>query len=219
MLIIVWAIVALLPRCSSDDDNVNVNWKKPIHSTTTHKDPIDTALKNVDFALTLQEATRQLDQSAGAKGDGSFGNDMAKAGADIARAVSRQSNPPEKTSHQFTVIPFASGVIDKADAKFANAVFKVFYRQLAETRGDIIGISLDPAASTEIALERGRKLATAYLIVPEIKKENDETVLSLRLLDIKAGTVIWSSSAPTSEDADTAGAKLASGVLAAWPKP
>ncbi len=169
VLIIVWVIVALLPRCSSDDDNVNVNWKKPTHSTT-RKDPIDTALKNVDFALTLQEATRQLDQSAGAKENGSFGNDMAKAGADIARAVSRQSNPPEKTSSQFTVIPFASGVVDKADAKFANAVFKVFYRQLAETRGDIIGISLDPAASTEIALERGHKLGTAYLLVPRSKR-------------------------------------------------
>jgi TolB-like protein len=215
VVIIVWIIFVLLPRCSNDDENSN-NGRKTSH--TVRKDPIDTALKNVDIALALKETAKQLDQTAGAKETGDLGSDMAKAGADIARAVSRQVNPPEKTSHQFTVIPFASGVSDKDNEKFASAVFKVFYRQLAEARGDIVGISLDPAESNEIALERGHKLGTAYLVVPLIKKENDETVLSLRLLDLKAGAVIWSSSCPTSDDPEAAGTRLASGVLAAWPK-
>jgi TolB-like protein len=213
VLVVIWIVLLLLPRYSSDDESPRAK------SKAATKDSIATKLDQVDAALALKEAARQLEQKAGAKDTGNLGSGFAKAGADIARAISTEISPAEKVSRQFTVIPFATGIGDPPAAEFAGAVFKGFYRQLATARGDIVGISLEPAESDESAIALGRRLGTAYLVAPRLKKEADETVLTLRLLDIKDGTVIWSSSCPVTDDPDTAATRLAGAVLAAWPKP
>ena len=132
-------------------------------------------------------------------------SDIAKLGMQIAREVANDTEGTASQTHPLLAIPFVAPAGDAAAAKLADSAFAMIYGRLAVSRHGHVGLTEEPLASSELqaALERGRAVHSAYVLLGSIEKPGVSPVLSIKIADVEDRSILWSKSYPI-VDADPA---------------
>ena len=185
VLLTIWAVLSLF-KCSGDE-------------TTPHRSK-PAAVKTVTSAqskdaASLEDAATQLEKVAADPTTGNIGAGFARAGAELAKAFSKEIAVTVSPAGPLGVVPFATGVTEPAARKFAQDVFNGVFGQLSLARAGTVKVrpTADPAADDATL----RALAAAgdeRLLAGRIETNNGESELVVRLLAVKTDKVIWSGS-------------------------
>jgi TolB-like protein len=112
-------------------------------------------------------------------------------------------------------IPFSAPVGDPAAQKLAASAFKEVYGKLILSHHGQVGLSAAPlsAADANAALERGRAHHARYVLFGAVDPAATPPSLSLKMVSVADGSVVWSESFPVAgADPDRIAAEVASKV-------
>jgi hypothetical protein len=209
ILVLVWLILMAFSRSCTDHETTGV-----IRTEKAAKGAIVTDEKDEqEAAAALKSAAKQLDQVAADPNSQNLKAGFARAGAELARTVSKQLNPggaPVK----FGVVPFVTQTDDKAARKFGELVIGQVFAQLTLARPDHVQMQTNVTPLTDettlrsLAEENGEdRLLVAHI---------EGTDLVVRLLATATPEVVWLGRYPV-QGSDVAGvaAQVIQGVLAA----
>lgn len=167
----VWLGVALLSRgCSSSDE------------PSEHLSSAD-AKKLKEIAQAYQGSSNKAD--------------IAKLGAQIARAFSEESGDNPAGS-ALLAIPFSAPADDPAAQKLADSTFAQVYGRVAIARHRGVSLTNEPLPSldSEAAIERGRENHSAYVLYGAIAGQAAAQQLTVKIAVVADGSVLWSESYP-----------------------
>ena len=124
--------------------------------------------------------------------------DIAKLGAQIARAF--PNDPADKPTERspLLAIPFTAPVGDAAAEKLADSTFAQVYGRVSISHPGHVGLTTDPLASSDLraALERGRANHSSYILCGTVEGEGKTQVLTVKIVAVADGLVLWSKSYP-----------------------
>jgi len=129
---------------------------------------------------------------------GSFDKkDISQLAAQIARITSDAAETPAERS-PLLAIPFTAPAGNAEAAKIADSTFVLVYGKLAIAHHGRVGLSPEPAQcdDSKSALERGRSNHSAYVLCGAIGSEAAAQVLSIKIVKVGDGSVVWSKSYP-----------------------
>ena len=221
VLFSVWMMIAFISRCSRESHEVTDKARKhavEIEKTGDAKsDPVE---EKPDSAQALQKVAKELDATATKEDAGKLEAGIARVGAELVRAVSKEINSNPAAAPLIGVIPFDAGVSDPVENKFANQVFKNALGELALARTNQarpLPVA-DAAASDEQLRLLAAQAGDGYFVVAHVE-EADVRALSVRLLATKTSAILWSGRFPIgTSDVATTASQIAQGVLSALPK-
>lgn len=175
ILVTIWLVLTLF---SSRGCNRTVSVRDP-ETQKKVRVPLD------DIAKAAREARKQNNQT-----------DLAKLGAEIGRNFSEAFPDVAAAGKRLIVVPFAPLNGAEPEDKFANAVFALLYGQLTLSHAHEVGLFRQSAAETteEHILDRGKKLGATFILVGHLTGENEARALTVRLLNVKDGSVQWTDS-------------------------
>ena len=209
VLLVLWFAFAFVFKCNRNDpDEVKKNKDRAAHI-------------EAGDAKALQDAAASLEKTANDKDTSKLGAGFARAGAEIARAVSAEMKGAP-ASAVLGMISFSAGVSDPAESKFAGQVFETAFGQLSLARPDLVKpLPADKTAADDDAL---RTLAAAaaddYFVTAQVTDSAEGRVLVVRLLPAKAAAPLWTGRyAVAAGDVPGTASAITQGVLAALPKP
>ena len=175
ILVTIWLVLTLF---SSRGCNRSVSVRDPATPNKVRV-PVD------EIARAAREARMQSNQT-----------DLAKLGAEIGRNFSEAFPDVAAAGKRLVVVPFARLNGEEPEDKFAHAVFASLYGQLTLSHARDVGLfrQLAADATEEHVLDRGKKLGAAFVLVGNLTGENEARALTVRLLNVKDGTVQWTDS-------------------------
>lgn len=127
---------------------------------------------------------------------GSFDKkDISQLAAQIARITSDET-PAEHSP--LLAVPFTAPAGNADAAKIADSTFALVYGKLAIAHHGRVGLSPESTACSDSnsALERGRSNHSDYVLCGAIGTEAAAQVLSVKILKVSDGSVLWSKSYP-----------------------
>ncbi len=220
ILLVVWLAIVFLGRCSESD---SADRQPSASGSAKTKDAAPPAVEP-DTAEQLRNAAQKLDQVAADQAASPIGAGFARAGAEIARAVSTEMAKGGAGSAVLAIAPFALAVEDLIEAEAAEDIFDTVFAQLALSRPGLAralplaGDRLPPdGALTAIAMQGGQ----AYVLVARVNPAGATTrQLEVRLLASATGESAWAATYPwpVTDPAAVQGG-IVEGVLRTLPKP
>jgi len=140
-----------------------------------------------DDAESLKEAAGKLDKLAEDPATGNLGAGFAKAGAEIARAVSKEVGGEAGWDGQIELEPFTA---DSADAqKVADEVFGRIFSQLSQARPAQVRVRPAPAAAEDDAALAAAAAKAGYDYLLAGKDDGIEIVV--RLIRVDGAATLW----------------------------
>jgi TolB-like protein len=130
--------------------------------------------------------------------------DVGKLGAQIAQAFSDAAEDQSARS-PLLAIPFTAPAGDSAAEKLADSTFAQVYGRVSISHPKHVGLTKDPLFSRDLgaALERGRANHSTYILYGTVDKEGSPLALTVKIVKVENGSVVWSKSYPA-EGADPA---------------
>jgi TolB-like protein len=159
----------------------------------------------VPGANTLSPAdARKLKDIADAYHRSSSTSDVGKLGMEIAQTFASEIGK-EVAAAQAPVlaVPFGAPAGDEPARKLADSTFAQVYGRIAISRHGHVGLVNEPLASldTAAAVAQGRAHHAKYVLCGAVDPQSQR--LTVRLLAVEDGSVLWSGSYPAT-DADPA---------------
>ena len=124
--------------------------------------------------------------------------DIVNLGTQIAREIAKDGPDKPTSGSELLVVPFATPADDSAAQRVVDSTFAQVYGRIAVSHRGHVGlapqplVSLDPAA----AAERGRDNHSSYVLYGAIDNQPGAQNLSIRIVKVKDGAVVWSQSYP-----------------------
>ncbi|HEX4619766.1 MAG TPA: TIR domain-containing protein [Steroidobacteraceae bacterium] len=204
---IIWAWLAIV--LMSRGCSVSRNWDRDESPPATPKVARGDTISPAD--------ARKLKHIADSYQGSSNTSDVAKLGIQIAQTFASEVGR-EVAAAQAPVlaIPFGAPSGDEAARKLADSTFAQVYGRIAISRHGHVGLVNEPLASldTAAAVAQGRAHEAKYVLYGAV--ESPAQSLTVKLLSVKDGSVLWSESYPAT-GADPAA--IAARVEAKMPAP
>ena len=124
--------------------------------------------------------------------------DLAKLGTQIAQAVTSQVGAELAAQKPLLVIPFGAPSGDDAARKLAKSVFTKVYGRLVISQHGRVSVMGEPPASLDAAaaIEGGRAHHARHVLFGTIDGQSPAQSLTVKLIDVADGSVLWSASYP-----------------------
>jgi hypothetical protein len=218
VLVTIWIVIALFSRSSDDPPS---SPKKP---RTSHVETaVETDFKKEEAAQSLRDAADKLELAAKAKDASNLGAGFARAGAELARAVSTEIAGGRRAPGRVGVVPFDAGLTSAGSKIFAETVFSTAYGQLALALKDglaVLPVSA-PLPDDDTLRALAEKAGDDYVLVARTEAgETGPAVIELRMLATADRRVVWSQRYPVeSGNAPAVAGEIVQAVLKALPKP
>jgi len=136
-------------------------------------------------------ALRQMRPVPGNAGTVSASDVSARIAREISAEVGAQLG-----GKPLVAVPFSSPADDPTARKLAESVFAQVYGRLELSHHGLVGLTKEPLASPDAssAIERGRSLHSRYVLFGSVVEPAQ--TLSLKLVAVADGSVLWSQSYP-----------------------
>jgi hypothetical protein len=147
------------------------------------------------------EAAQRLKAIAEKYQGSSKKDDIAKLGTAIAHEFSNEAGENARDSSPLLAIPFAAPpTANPEDAKLANTTFALLYGRLSISHQGQVALSAEPISTldTSSAVDRGRKGQSSYVICGGIENRGGVAALTVDLIKVSDGSLVWSKSYPVS---------------------
>ncbi len=131
-------------------------------------------------------------------------NDIARLGIEIAQTFASEAGREiAATAAPVLAIPFGAPAGDAAARKLADSTFAQVYGRISISRHGRVGLTNEALASldTAAAVAQGRAHRARHVLYGAVDPQSQS--LTVRLLSVKDGAVLWSESYPVT-DADPA---------------
>ena len=124
--------------------------------------------------------------------------DIAKLGAQIAREFAKQAADPPAVHTALLAIPFTAPAADAAAVRLADAAFAEVYGRVSISHAGQVGLAKNPVAAcnVETVLERGRAERASYALCGSVDSAPATQTLSVSILAVADGAMVWSKSYP-----------------------
>lgn len=191
----IWLAVALMSRGCS----VSRDWNRDESPPTPPKTPAASTLSPAD-------AGKLRDIADGYRGS-SNKSDVGKLGVEIAQTFANEMGKQIAAAEApLLAIPFGAPSGDPAAQKLADSTFAQVYGRLAISHHGHVGLVDEPLAALDAAAARarGREHEAKYVLYGAVDPRSPTQGLTVKLLSVKDGAVLWSESYPLS-GADPAG--------------
>jgi TolB-like protein len=174
----IWLFGLLLARgCNSHDTHVGkvANSDEDLSPATIHK---------------IKEIADKYQKSPNRSG-------IADLAANIAREVAKDADKPAAGS-PLLAIPFTAPAEDPAARSLADSTFAQLYGRVAVSHHGKVGLTEVPLPSLdpEVARERGRANHSDYVLYGAIDDRAGVQSLSVKILTVDDGSILWSQSYP-----------------------
>jgi TolB-like protein len=173
-VVFVWLIIAAISRsCGSDD------------APSRQISPAD--------ARKLKAISDQF----GASSDPA---DIARLSAQISREFSGAANT-DTAPRPLLAIPFTTAGADPATARIADSTFAQIYGRLSLSFRGEVELSGDRLLSADLgpALEHARANRSKYIVSGGLETPGSVLMLSVKIVAVRDGSVVWSKSYPVTE--------------------
>jgi len=143
----------------------------------------------------LKEAVGKLDKLAGEPGSAGLGAGLAKAGVEIARAVSREVEDDAAWAGQLGLVPFNAAPGDAAGGKLADEVFSRVFSQLSQSNpSQVKVVPADAAAQDDASLAAAAaKAGNDYILAGR----DTGAEIVVKLVGAKQAATLWTGHFPT----------------------
>jgi hypothetical protein len=144
------------------------------------------------------ETAEKLKAIAGTYQGTSNKGDIAKLGLGIAREFSGDASENAKETSPLLAIPFLAPADSPADAKLADSTFALLYGRISISHQGRVGLSKEPLPSLDVggAVARGRESHSSYVLYGGIEDRGGARVLTVDVVAVPDGSVVWSKSYP-----------------------
>jgi TolB-like protein len=207
LIVWIWLAIVLLSRGCS----VSRNWDRDDSPPTPPKAPSGSTLSPAD-------ARKLHDIAAGYQGSANK-SDVAKLGVEIAQTFANELGQEIAAAKSpLLAIPFGAPSGDPAAQRLADATFAQVYGRLALSHHGRVGLTDDPLATLDSAAATagGRAHQAKYVLFGAVDSRSPSQRLTVQLLSVEDGAVIWSQSyAATGADPAEIAAQVDSKVHAA----
>ena len=140
------------------------------------------------------EKLRQISESYAG---GSAGTDYGKLGVEIARAFSSELGKQVAAAESpLLAIPFSAPAGDAAARKLADAAFAQVYGRIALSHHGHIGILQGSAPDAATAAKAAAAQDATYVLFGAVSRAGATQSLTVQLVKVDGGTVLWSGSFP-----------------------
>jgi TolB-like protein len=172
ILIILWIVIFLIPRCNS----------------SRHHEPAEVSPAKVEK---LKEISQNYQGSLNK-------NDIIKLGSQIAKEFADDSGDSATEGSPLLAIPFTAPAGDAAAAKLADSTFAMAYGMVSISHHGQVSLTKDPLPSRELgaALERARANHSTYVLCGTVDSQNGAQALTIKIAKVADGSVVWSKSYP-----------------------
>jgi TolB-like protein len=172
--------------------------------------------KHQESAEVSQEKLKKLAALSDKKSYGSNAADLAKVGQEIAKEFADESTTEDPApARPLLAIPFTAQSSDTAAAKWADSTLTLAIGQISRMHRGQVSLTDQPLASQELsaAVERGRAVQATYVLWGTVKTVHKMPVLTVDVVTVADGAVLWSKSYPAnSTDAASIAAEVAANV-------
>jgi TolB-like protein len=132
-------------------------------------------------------------------------SDVGKLGVQIAQAFSDEVGAQLQTAqHPMLAVPFSAPPGDAAAQKLADSTFAEVFGRIAISRHGHVGLADGALADSAAALQSAREHHASYVLYGAVDKRSPAQSLTVSLLKVADGSVLWSASYPVA-GADPAG--------------
>ena len=179
----IWLAIAVMSKGCS----LSRNWDRE-ESPAAPKSPASSMLSPAD-------AKKLRDIADGYQGSSNT-SDIAKLGVQIAQTFAREVGKETAAAQgPLLAIPFGAPRGDPAAGKLADSTFAQVYGRLAISHHGRVGLTGEPLAALDgaAAVARGREHEAKYVLCGAVDAAQSLTV---KLLSVKDGSVLWSGSYP-----------------------
>ena len=184
-IIWIWLAIAVMSRGCS----VSRNWDRDESPPTPPKVPSSSTLSPAD-------AQKLHDIAAGYQGSANK-SDVAKLGVEIAQTFANElGKEVAATKNPLLAIPFGAPASDPTAQKLADAAFAQVYGRVALSHHGRVGLTDEPLATLDsaAAVARGRERQAKYVLFGSVDSSSPSQRLTVQLLSVEDGAVIWSES-------------------------
>ena len=144
--------------------------------------------------------------------------DIAKLGAQIARAFTDGAGDKPGEAQPLLAIPFSAPSGDPVAQKLADAAFAQVYGRIALSHHGRVSLTNEPLSSPDASAvaEQGRAARSKYVLYGAVDKQSAAQSLIVKMVVVADGSILWSESYPVA-GADPA--KIAAQVDSKVPHP
>ncbi|HVP35281.1 MAG TPA: TIR domain-containing protein [Steroidobacteraceae bacterium] len=146
--------------------------------------------------LSAADAAKLHDIAASYQGSANK-SDVAKLGVEIAQTfASELGKEIEAAKRPLLAIPFGAPSGDPAAQRLADATFAQVYGRVALSHHGRVGLTDEPLATLDsaAAVARGRSAQAKYVLFGSVDSNSPSQHLTVQLLSVEDGAVIWSES-------------------------
>ncbi len=124
--------------------------------------------------------------------------EVAKLGMQIAHEFSDRAGGVPTARSPLLAIPFSAPAGDAATQKLADSAFAQVYGRVALSHHGRVGLADEPLSSPDsaAAVERGRAHHATYVLYGVVDNRTAAPSLTVRILAVADGSVLWSESYP-----------------------
>jgi TolB-like protein len=187
----VWLAILLMSRGCSVSRDWDRDESRPATPPAAPKVPGGDTISPAD--------AKKLKDIADSYQGSSNTSDMAKLGIQIAQTFASEVGK-EVAAAQAPVlaIPFGAPAGDEAARKLADSTFAQVYGRIAISHHGHVGLLNGPLASADAtaAVAQGRTREAKYVLYGAVDGQSPAQQLTVKLLAVKDGSVLWSGSYP-----------------------
>jgi len=187
----IWLAIVLLSRGCSMSRNWDRDESPPATPPAAPKVPAGDTISPAD--------AKKLKDIADSYQGSSHTSDVARLGVQIAQTFANELGK-EVAAAQAPVlaIPFGAPAGDEAARKLADSTFAQVYGRIAISHHGHVGLVNEPLASpdTAAAVAQGRAREAQYVLCGAVDGQPPAQRLTVKLLTVKDGAVLWSESYP-----------------------
>jgi len=183
----IWLAVVLLSRGCSVGRNWDRDESPPATPPAAPRAPAGDTISPAD--------ARKLKDIADSYRGSSNTSDVAKLGIEIAQSFASEVGKEVAAAQApLLAIPFGAPSGDAAAAKLADSTFAQVYGRIAISRHGHVGLVNEPLASpdTAAAVAQGRAREAKYVLYGAVDGLPPAQSLTVKLLSVKDGSVLWS---------------------------
>jgi TolB-like protein len=141
---------------------------------------------------------KKLNEIAGNYQGSSNKADIAKLGAQIAREFTDGASDKPAEAQPLLAIPFSAPSGDPVARKLADSAFAQVYGRIALSHHGRVGLTDEPLSSpaASAVAEQGRAHHSKYVLYGAVEKQSAAQSLTVKMLVVADGSVLWSESYP-----------------------
>ncbi len=187
LIVWAWLAIAVMSRGCS----LSRNWDKDASPPASPGAPRADTISPAD--------ARKLKDIADSYQGSSNSTDIGKLGVQIAQTFASEVGKEIAAAEApVLAIPFGAPAGDAAAQRLADSTFAQVYGRIAISHHGHVGLTSEPLASldTAAAVAHGREHEAKYVLYGAVDRQSPTQSLTVKLLSVADGSVLWSGSYP-----------------------